>query len=69
MCCTCQKMVSAGDAYIIEIGGLLHDIGKIGVPDAILLKPGPLTDEEWKLMESTIGLESKSSGLPSIVPC
>ena len=25
----------------------LHDIGKVGVPDAILLKPGPLTDEEW----------------------
>lgn len=28
-------------------GALLHDIGKIGVPDAILLKPGPLTDSEW----------------------
>jgi putative nucleotidyltransferase with HDIG domain len=28
-------------------GALLHDIGKLGVPDAILLKPGPLTTEEW----------------------
>jgi len=31
-------------------GVLLHDIGKIGIPDAILLKPGPLTAEEWVTM-------------------
>jgi len=34
----------------IEHGVLLHDIGKIGIPDAILLKPGPLTAAEWKVM-------------------
>jgi putative nucleotidyltransferase with HDIG domain len=35
----------------VRWGALLHDIGKMGVPDGILLKPGPLTDEEWVLMK------------------
>jgi putative nucleotidyltransferase with HDIG domain len=35
----------------IEIGALLHDIGKIGIPEAILHKPGPLSEDEWKVMK------------------
>jgi len=39
------------DAIIaIRRGALLHDIGKMGVPDDILLKPGPLSEEEWQVM-------------------
>ena len=34
----------------IKRGALLHDIGKMGIPDSILLKPGPLTEDEWKVM-------------------
>jgi PAS domain S-box-containing protein/putative nucleotidyltransferase with HDIG domain len=39
------------DLVHIRRGALLHDIGKLGVPDHILLKPGPLTDDEWVLMK------------------
>jgi response regulator RpfG family c-di-GMP phosphodiesterase len=33
-------------------GGYLHDVGKVGIPDSILVKPGKLTAEEWALMQS-----------------
>jgi diguanylate cyclase (GGDEF)-like protein len=35
----------------LELGALFHDIGKIGIPTSILLKPGPLTEEERKIIE------------------
>ena len=43
----------------VEFGFLLHDVGKVAVPDAILFKPGPLTGEEYALMTAhpTIGCE------------
>jgi putative nucleotidyltransferase with HDIG domain len=42
---------SGADLHAIEIGALLHDIGKIGIPERILQKPGPLDDDEWKVMK------------------
>ena len=42
--------IREADIIHIQRGGLLHDIGKIGVPDGILLKPGKLTDDEWEIM-------------------
>jgi putative nucleotidyltransferase with HDIG domain len=42
--------LSEAELVHIRRGALLHDIGKMGVPDNILLKPGSLTDEEWIIM-------------------
>jgi len=42
--------IAETDLYQLEVAALLHDIGKIGVPDAILKKEGKLTDEERQLM-------------------
>ena len=41
---------TAQDAQAIYWGGLLHDIGKIGIPDSILMKPGKLDESEWKII-------------------
>ncbi|MFQ5670654.1 MAG: HD domain-containing phosphohydrolase [Acidobacteriota bacterium] len=43
--------ISEPELTDIRRGALLHDVGKIGIPDAILRKPGPLTEEEWKIMK------------------
>ncbi len=40
----------------IEIAGLLHDVGKIGIPDGILRKPGPLTDDEYAIVKQHVAL-------------
>jgi HD-GYP domain-containing protein (c-di-GMP phosphodiesterase class II) len=43
--------LSDGEIEELKLGALLHDIGKIGVPDAILRKPGKLDDEERAVMQ------------------
>ncbi len=47
-----RGLMSAREAYQLEIAALLHDIGKIGVPDEVLFKNGPLDREEWQVMKA-----------------
>lgn len=46
--------LSASDLVSLEQGALLHDIGKVGVPDSVLLKPGALTTDEWVPMRAHV---------------
>jgi diguanylate cyclase (GGDEF)-like protein len=45
-----QMSLSSDQLGLLTLGGLLHDVGKIGVPDTILQKPGPLTDDEFEVI-------------------
>ena len=56
---TAEGLIGVTDCYTLEIAALLHDLGKIGVPDQILLKPGELTEQEWDVMRrhDRIGVE------------
>lgn len=47
-----QKMLAEEELKRIVKAAPLHDIGKIGIPDQILLKPGPLTPDEWEVMKT-----------------
>ncbi|WP_407571475.1 PAS domain S-box protein [Deinococcus altitudinis] len=56
----CQHLgVPSEKLMDVRRGALLHDIGKMGVPDAILLKPGKLTPEEWQKMKKHPGFAVK----------
>ncbi|MDA1018242.1 MAG: diguanylate cyclase [Planctomycetota bacterium] len=52
-------LLSPRQCYTLEIAALLHDIGKTGVPDSVLLKDGPLTTDDWEVMKhhDRIGVE------------
>ncbi|MBR6126181.1 HD-GYP domain-containing protein, partial [bacterium] len=57
----------------IRLGALLHDVGKIGIPETVLKKEGPLSDEEWKVMKQhpTIGAEKvlmPNASLRDLIP-
>lgn len=46
-----KRGISGRELTMTRWGALLHDIGKMGIPDHILLKPGPLTADEWEIMK------------------
>ena len=54
-----EMSLTEKEIEFLELGGLIHDIGKIGIPDVILLKPSSLTPEEYKVMKLhvEIGIE------------
>ncbi len=62
-----RGLMPIGDLYILEIAALLHDIGKIGVPDSVLLHPGKLSQDQWKVMEAhaRMGVEIVESSFSS----
>ena len=62
----CKRLVVLGQAFgefigltrsqkrNLQWGSYLHDIGKVGIPDAVLLKPGKLTSQEWEIMRQHV---------------
>ncbi len=62
-----RDLLSVRDCFILEIGALMHDIGKLGVPDNILRKPGPLAEDEWAIMRTheRMGVEILSAAFGS----
>jgi HD-GYP domain-containing protein (c-di-GMP phosphodiesterase class II) len=52
MALSVTMQLSGEQRRAVKLGSILHDVGKIGIPDAILRKPGKLTDEEWQVMRT-----------------
>ncbi len=50
-CLARELHASPGETEVIKVAAVMHDVGKIGVPDALLTKPGPLTTEEFDVIK------------------
>jgi putative nucleotidyltransferase with HDIG domain len=62
--------LSSDQVDIVETAALLHDIGKIGIPDEVLLKEGELNDDDWEAIKSHPTLGATIVGnVPNLVPC
>ncbi len=63
-----QAMGCSDETYnVVRVAGLLHDVGKIGIPTSILSKPGKLTPEEYEVMKSHVTLSALIiHGLPRL---
>ncbi|MBY0395250.1 MAG: HD domain-containing protein, partial [Thermoleophilia bacterium] len=66
-----RGLMSETACYLLEVGALLHDVGKLGVPDAVLRKPGPLNEAEWEVMgaHDRLGVEiiAAAFGSPELI--
>lgn len=61
--------IDGADLIHLKRGVLLHDIGKMGIPDSILLKPGPLDESEWEVMRRHPGYAlDLLAGIPYLAP-
>jgi putative two-component system response regulator len=54
--------LGADDLMALRRGGVLHDIGKMGIPDSILLKPDKLTEDEWVIMRQHVDIGARIVG-------
>ena len=66
LCTLIAEELGLAPAFVdkLRTAGLLHDVGKIGIPDAILQKPGPPTEDEFEVMRPTPLWDRASSPAP-----
>jgi diguanylate cyclase (GGDEF)-like protein/putative nucleotidyltransferase with HDIG domain/PAS domain S-box-containing protein len=66
-----KGLISERECYVLEIAALLHDVGKLGIPDAILKKPAALTETERRVMKShdDMGVEIITAAFSSDLLC